>query len=64
MIHRRISQSLQSSSFSNSESLDNSLRMYSLIDELLCLSEKLRSKNTDRGSSIADFIILDLTDID
>jgi len=37
--------------------------MYSLVDELLCLSEKLRSKNTDRSSSIADFIILDLTDI-
>jgi hypothetical protein len=63
MINGGISQSIQSSPFSNSESLYNSLRMYSFTDELLCLSQEFRGKDTDRRRPIADFIVLDLADI-
>lgn len=63
MIHCRIRQSLQSSSFSNSESLNNGLRMYSLTDKLLCFSQEFCRKDTDGSSSITDFIVLYFTDV-
>lgn len=37
--------------------------MYSLVDKLLGFSEEFRSKNTYRCRSIANFVVLDLTNI-
>src|ERR1700737_2253057 len=64
MIHSRLSKSRQSSMFGNTEPLNNSLGMDFLGNELFCLAQKFRSKNTNRRCPIANFIVLDLGNID
>lgn len=64
MIDCRFLQRLQRRSTRDPVSLNNSLRVNALVDELLRLSEDLRREHTNAGSPVADFIVLDLRDID
>ena len=58
MIHSRRCKSSQSSSFSNTESFYDSLRVDFLVDELFCFTEEFSGKHANRSRSISNFIIL------